>query len=128
MPTDRSHWINFRYGATGYLHWGYNQWTDDDPFTRTTRPHGGPPYLPAGDPWIVYPGANGPLDSIRFEAMRDGIVDHELLSQLAEKNPEKAMEFATRHVQGFAKYDTDVKTFRKTRHALLKSVSKLTAQ
>jgi len=34
------------------LHWGYNQWTER-PLTHTTRPHGGPPYLPAGDPWIV---------------------------------------------------------------------------
>ena len=124
MKTRLLHWINFRYGATGYLHWGYNQWTAEDPFTHTTRPHGGPPYLPAGDAWIVYPGKEGPLDSIRFEAMRDGIADHELLSQLAEKDPDKAMELATKHIQDFAKYDTDVNSFRKTRHALLKSLSR----
>ena len=128
IKTRLLHWINFRYGVTGYLHWGYNHWTEDSPFTHTTRPHHGPPYLPAGDPWIVYPGKDGPLDSIRFDAMRDGIVDHELLSQLAEKDPKKAMRLATRHVQGFAKYDTDVKDFRKTRRDLLKSVSRLTPQ
>jgi len=70
IKTRLLHWINFRYGVTGYLHWGYNHWTQDSPFTHTTRAHGGPAYLPAGDPWIVYPGQNGPLDSIRFEAMR----------------------------------------------------------
>ena len=107
---------------------GYNHWTQEDPFTSTTRAHPGPSYLPAGDPWIVYPGKNGPLDSIRFEAMRDGIVDHELLSQLAEKSPKKAATLASTLILDFDKYDTDIKTFRKTRHTLLKLVSGLTAR
>jgi len=125
IKTRLLHWINFRYGITGYLHWGYNHWTQDDPFTHTTRAHPGPSYLPAGDPWIVYPGKNGPLDSIRFEAMRDGIVDHELLSQLAQKNPDKAAALAANLILDFDKYNTDIKTFRKTRHTLLKLVSGL---
>jgi hypothetical protein len=128
IKTRLLHWINFRYGITGYLHWGYNHWTQEDPFTSTTRAHPGPSYLPAGDPWIVYPGKNGPLDSIRFEAMRDGIVDHELLSQLAEKNPKKAAALASTLILDFDKYDTDIKTFRRTRHTLLKRVSALTAR
>jgi hypothetical protein len=84
-----------------YLHWGYNQWTADSPFTHTTRPHGGPAYLPAGDPWIVYPGANGPLDSIRFEAMRDGIADCALLRALGEFDAPAAQELACRLVPKF---------------------------
>jgi len=125
IKTRLLHWINFKYGVTGYLHWGYNHWTADSPYTHTTRPHPGPPYLPAGDPWIVYPGENGPWDSIRFEAMADGIVDHELLSQLAEKDPQKAQKLASQHIQDFAKYNTDTKSFRKTRKKLLEAVSKL---
>jgi len=124
IKTRLLHWINYRYGATGYLHWGYNHWTADSPFTHTTRPHGGPPYLPAGDPWIVYPGTDGPLDSIRFEAMRDGIVDHELLSMLGEKDPKSAQKLAAKHILDFAQYNTDVKAFRKTRRKLLSSVSR----
>ena len=122
MKTRLLHWINYRYGATGYLHWGYNQWTEDDPYTHSTRPHGGPPYLPAGDPWIVYPGKEGPLDSIRFEAMRDGITDHELLSQLGEKNPKAAVGLAEKHILAFDQYNTDIEQFRKTRKALLKKL------
>jgi hypothetical protein len=124
IKTRILHWINFRYGATGYLHWGYNWWTQDDPFKKTTREHPGPPYLPAGDPWIVYPGKDGPLDSIRWEAMRDGIADYELLSMLAERNAEKARGLAAKHVLDFNRYDCDVQAFRATRRELLELLSR----
>jgi len=124
IKTRLLHWINYRYGATGYLHWGYNHWTADSPFTHTTRPHGGPPYLPAGDPWIVYPGRDGPIDSIRFEALRDGIVDHELLSMLGESDAKAAQRLASKHILDFDRYQTDVKAFRATRRKLLKQLSR----
>lgn len=126
IKTRLLHWINFRYGVTGYLHWGYNHWTDDSPFTHTTRAHGGPPYLPAGDPWIVYPGKDGPLDSIRFEAMRDGIADHELLSLLAERDGAAARRIVERHVLAFDRYQTDVAEFRAVRRELLQRLSDTT--
>ncbi len=118
------HWINFRYGITGYLHWGYNHWTQESPFEKTTRPHGGPPYLPAGDAWIVYPGREGPLDSIRHEAMRDGICDYELLSMLSERDPVAAERLVRKHVLDFDRYNTDIGTFRSTRRELLMLLSK----
>ncbi len=123
IKTRLLHWINFKYGATGYLHWGYNHWTGDDPTTHTTRPHGGPPYLPAGDPWVVYPGKNGPLASIRFAAMRDGVVDYELLSMLSEKNNEQAWNLAAKLVLDFDKYNTDIKAFREIRKEILQLLS-----
>ena len=128
IKTRLLHWINFRYGVTGYLHWGYNHWTQDSPFTHTTRPHGGPPYLPAGDPWIVYPGIDGPLDSLRFEAMRDGIADYELLCLLAEKDPAAAQQLAERLVLDFDRYDTSLATFRATRRELLRQVGQTQSQ
>mgnify|MGYP000402314073 CR=1 FL=1 len=122
IKTRLLHWINFKYGITGYLHWGYNHWTDDSPVTHTTRPHGGPPYLPAGDPWIVYPGKEGPLSSIRFAAMRDGVVDYELLCMLAEKTGDVAQELAGRLVLDFDNYNTNIATFRDMRRKLLESL------
>lgn len=124
IKTRLLHWINYRYGVTGYLHWGYNQWAEESPFTHTTRPHPGPPYLPAGDPWIVYPGKDGPLDSIRFEAMRDGIADHEMLSLLGERDAEAAARLAALHILDFDSYETDVAKFRATRRELLELLSK----
>ncbi len=124
LTTRLLHWINFRYGATGYLHWGYNKGWGSNPFKNPTRKHTYPDYLPAGDICIVYPGKDGPIDSIRHEAMRDGIVDHELLSQLAERDAAAADRLAAKHVIDFNEYNTDVRAFRATRRELLERLSK----
>ena len=62
IKTRLIHWLNFKYGATGYLHWGFNQWfTGNDPYKETTRMNEeGGNTLPGGDSWIVYPN-NGKL-------------------------------------------------------------------
>ena len=40
----------------------------------------------AGDGYLVYPGPDGrPLNSLRFECLRDGLEDHELLVMLRAK-------------------------------------------
>lgn len=122
IKTRLLHWINFKYGATGYLHWGYNFWPphvwQDTADYRQSR-------LPGGDACIVYPDPDsfGVFDSIRYEAMRDGIEDHELLSQVAERDEALAQRLAERMVQGFTEYDTDVERFRETRRELLEAAS-----
>jgi hypothetical protein len=70
------HWINYRFGLKGYLHWGFNSWTDD-PF--------GAPGKHRGDGWHVYPKKEGLLNSLRWEQMRNGIEDYEYLWMLEEK-------------------------------------------
>ena len=80
--------------------------------------------VPAGDPWIVYPGKDGPLDSIRFEAMRDGIADYELLRQYGQKYPDEAAETARLAVYNFQRYDTDIRSFRMKRRMMLEALSK----
>lgn len=75
------HWFNYRYDLTGYLHWGYNQWYMSDPFGKPVQGEIAAP----GDAFIVYPGKNGPLNSIRWEAQRDGLEDFEYLWVLGEK-------------------------------------------
>jgi sialidase-1 len=71
-------WIPVQKGLDGYLRWSYNSWPAD-PFTD-------PAYRYAqGDEYIVYPGDDGPMSSIRWETFRDGVVDHELLRQLARR-------------------------------------------
>jgi hypothetical protein len=114
------HWINYHYGLTGYLHWGYNCW-NSNPFKETAVYSGG---LPGGDSWIVYPGIDGPVDSIRFEAMRDGAADYELLCMLGEFDSAAAKALTARHIQAIDKYGCDIKSFRQTRRELLEMLSK----
>ncbi|MCC6442504.1 MAG: DUF4091 domain-containing protein [Armatimonadetes bacterium] len=73
VKTRLLHWLNWRYNLTGYLHWGLNFWTAN-PFDDLNDTA-----LPPGDSFIIYPGSAGPLDSIRWEAMRDGLEDFEYL-------------------------------------------------
>ena len=70
------HWLNYRFGLKGYLHWGFNRWTDD-PF--------GAPGRHRGDGWHVYPKKNGLINSLRWEQMRNGIQDYEYLWMLENR-------------------------------------------
>ncbi|MDH7602519.1 MAG: DUF4091 domain-containing protein [Armatimonadota bacterium] len=112
------HWMNFRYNVSGYLHWGLNYW-HGDAFKDLEPDWGGGNYLPPGDSHIVYPGRRGPLSSIRFEAMRDGIEDYELLKLLEKVNPGLANEIAVSVVRTGTDYTLDPKQFRAARHRLI---------
>jgi len=115
------HWINFKYDLKGYLHWGYNHWTAN-PF-QDTQPdwsHGAP--LPAGDQCIVYPGPKGPLESLRFEAMRDGVEDYELLKVLEAQDSDSARGICDAIIRTPTDYDRTVSGFRKARRTLLKTL------
>jgi len=117
------HWLNYRFGCTGYLHWGWNQWSVNNPFADVEPPHGGG-FLPPGDAWIVYPSKEHvALSSIRFEAMRDGIEDYELLRLLGQKAPAKAQALADRMVPKMKEPEKDIAKFRQARRELLEALS-----
>jgi len=81
-----SGWLFYRWPLKGFLHWGYNFWYEPgsvkriDPFLVTDGNHW--PDWPYGDPFVVYPGADGPLDSIRWEIFAEGLQDYALLQTL----------------------------------------------
>ena len=86
-------WAGSKYNTFGYLHWGLNQYKAN-PFKQSVVKHPSPQassnnFLPAGDTHVIYPGTDGPLSSLRFEAHRQGIEDYELLEKLKLKNPDK---------------------------------------
>lgn len=75
-PPDEHVWMGWYTAAAkmdGYLRWAYNSWTKeplkDSRFTS----------WPAGDTYQVYPG---PLSSIRFEKLIEGIQDFEKIEIL----------------------------------------------
>jgi hypothetical protein len=88
-------WLNWRYGATGYLHWGYAHWSAwsgsqgaVDPWSNATGgserlPVGRLP-LPPGDPHVVYPGQEKICNSIRWEMVRKGTEDYEYIMLVEE--------------------------------------------
>jgi hypothetical protein len=131
IKTRLLHWVNFKYGIPGYLHWGFNFWgsnsgivTGEDPYDDVSGmivSSGN--ILPGGDCWIVYPGYKTINPSIRLEAMRDGIVDYELLKMYSEKFPEKAKEMVRTTVYGFEHYDINIGEFRKKRREMLQDLS-----
>ena len=114
------HWGNFKYGLTGYLHWGFNFW-GKSPFMDIEPDFQAVPggYLPPGDTHIIYPGKYGPLSSVRLEAMRDGIEDYELLKLLQKKSRKRAREICDSIVKSFSEYTLDPRAFRKARMRLL---------
>ncbi|HTQ09591.1 MAG TPA: DUF4091 domain-containing protein, partial [Fimbriimonadaceae bacterium] len=128
IKTRLLHWMNFKYGATGYLHWGWNRWSmmePKTPYEQVVYSNKNGDWLPAGDCFIVYPGKDGSIvDSIRWESMRDGIADYELLSMLANKDPAKAHALADRLILGFTSYVIDPAVFRQVRHELLTDLSR----
>jgi hypothetical protein len=74
----------YRWPFRGFLHWGYNYWYESqtrhmiDPFTVQDglRWQQGWAY---GDPFVVYPGSQGPIDSVRWEIFGESLQDYALL-------------------------------------------------
>jgi len=114
-------WVNYRYGLTGYLHWGGNFWTDR-PFENLQPDWGGGFVLPAGDNAIVYPDPehDGVLVSMRLEVMREGIEDYELLMESARHAPAGTDALARVVMPTFTDYLRDVTQFRKAERELLR--------
>jgi hypothetical protein len=68
-------WYAAAHGYDGFLRWAYDAWPADP--MRDARHT----LWPAGDCFLVYPGGNS---SIRFEKLREGIVDYEKIRILRE--------------------------------------------
>lgn len=117
-------WVNYRYGLTGYLHWGGNFWTDR-PFENVQPDWGGGFFLPAGDSAIVYPDRehDGVFVSVRLEVMREGIEDYELMES-ARHAPERIDALARAVMPTFTEYVRDVTQFRKFERELLVMVTR----
>ncbi|WP_168796291.1 DUF4091 domain-containing protein [Flagellimonas onchidii] len=132
IKTRLLHWVNHKYGIPGYLHWGFNYWSSKGGITVSGDPYSDASgligssgnVLPGGDCWISYPAKDEIYPSIRLEAMRDGIVDYELLKMYAEKYPEKAKDMVGITVYNFEHYDTNIGDFRKKRRKMLEALSK----
>ncbi|UKS29316.1 DUF4091 domain-containing protein [Paenibacillus sp. HWE-109] len=127
LKTRYLHWGNYKYGLQGYLHWGFNMYLEDQNPFELTCPFLAPGVhakrVPAGDTHIVYPGSDGPLLSMRLEAMRAGVEDYELFQLLAEVNKPLADEIIQACMTSFTEVNTDSVNFEDVYRRLLEAVS-----
>jgi len=86
----------FRFGIRGFLHWGLNYWYRSqtteliNPYLLTDSCAW--PMWGQGEGFVVYPGADGPVDSIRWEAYRAAVDDYRFVAAAAKKaGNEKAL-------------------------------------
>jgi hypothetical protein len=98
-PPAENTWMGWHAAALdydGFLRWAYDSWTADP--LRDARHV----FWPAGDCFMVYPGARS---SIRFEKLREGIADFEkiriLRSHLAARSELKGTEKLDRVLKEF---------------------------
>lgn len=90
MPSSRNRVLGmqlYKLKLKGFLHWGYNFWYaqfskyEINPF-QVTDAGGG---FPAGDSFLVYPGEDGPIESIRLEVLNEALQDLRALELLEQK-------------------------------------------
>mgnify|MGYP000054365388 CR=1 FL=1 len=74
-------WQSWALGMRGMQYWSVNNWpTTGDPFENLLD------ITPVnGDGILVYPGRNGPVVSIRWEVIRDGLEDYDYLALFMER-------------------------------------------
>ncbi len=108
----------YRLGADGFLHWGYNYWDkieQDHPLDVYVQGDAGAwPGIPYGDPFVVYPGENGPVSSTRWEIFAESLQDYAML-QTAGINPDDTL---LQEIQ-------DYHIFPKTEGWILKTVEEI---
>lgn len=89
MPSARNRVLGmqlYKFNIKGLLHWGYNFWHSQfsrfpiDPFKVTDAAYG----FPSGDAFVVYPGKEGPLESLRLEVLYEALQDLRALELLEE--------------------------------------------
>lgn len=90
MPSSRNRILGvilYLYNLDGFLNWGYNFWYTQyslsplDPFRDTTAGRA----FCGGGSFQVYPGEDGPIDSLHYEVFREGLQDLRALRLLEQK-------------------------------------------
>ena len=127
-------WITAKYQMDGILYWAINWWSETaNPWLNANTFHSG--FLCSdgsilnGEGSLWYPGdyverytgqpnVNGPISSIRFELLREGIEDYEYLSMLKKLGDNsfaaKQVENLVVDVKAFSRNVTDLYAARKT--------------
>jgi hypothetical protein len=116
-----SGWLFYKFKVLGFLHWGYNYWYRHktrellDPYADSSGLSW--PKLAYGDPFVVYPGEAGPVDSIRWEVFAESLTDYALLQTLGVAPDGPALGA----FEGFDRFPKDERWLWRARRELLSS-------
>jgi hypothetical protein len=114
-------WLFYRWPFLGFLHWGYNYWCESqtrtliDPFTMQDGLKW--PGWAYGDTFLVYPGEQGPIDSLRHEAFADSLQEYSLLQTLGIDRESRLLS----PLKSFQEFPKTEAWILKTRKALFAS-------
>jgi hypothetical protein len=112
-------WLFYRFQPKLFLHWGYNYWHKSqttqliDPFYVSDGQKW--PGWAYGDTFCVYPGPNGPIDSIRWEVFAESMQDYALMQTLGIDPAGKLL----RPIKDYQDFPRDAAWITRTRRALL---------
>lgn len=90
FPSARNRIIGlqfYKFRIAGFLQWGYNFWNTQysikaiDPYRVTDAGFS----FPSGDAFVVYPGEEGPIESLRLEVFYEALQDLRALELLESK-------------------------------------------
>jgi hypothetical protein len=135
-------WITLRYGMNGVLYWAFNFWSQTpdpwlDPVTYLSGflcSNGG---VLNGEGSLIYPGnrvrrytgqrnVDGPVSSIRFELLREGIEDYEYLWMLKSLGDQKsADEIVKRMVVDVSAFSRNAEELFAVRERMAKRIEQL---
>lgn len=124
MPSARNRILGvqlYKFNLKGFLHWGYNFWNTErslksiNPYINTDAGYS----FPSGDAFLVYPGENGPVDSIRYEVFAEAVQDLRALKKLESLiSREKVLELLEENLDSpitFSDYPKDMNWLLKMR-------------
>lgn len=121
MPGQRTRVIGLQmylHNIKGFLQWGYNfyhnQYSYDliDPYLVTD----GDGFAPAGDAFNVYPGKNGPEESLRIMHMAQALQDMRALQWLEQLKGREFVEQLVGEEITFSEYPRERKWLEDLRH------------
>ena len=113
-------WMCYKYGAPGFLHWGYHVHNPEG--RRDTNYHTDGVSYPAGNAHVVYPTETGVWNGVRGHLQRAGAIDYELLHLLGQRDRDKALAIIERVCRTFDDYDFSAKALDAARRELLEAL------
>jgi hypothetical protein len=125
-------WMDYQQRVPGFLYYATNLRHHQNELMRLDG-HNKTNWIPAswrtanGDGCFIYSGPEGPISTIRFENIRDGIEDTELLYLLEKKLGDKGaagIGMCNELIKSLTDYTRDVEKFSQVRQRLLEQASR----